>query len=360
MRIGALAVLSCELDHRIQGPLTEVLAACQQALRSSVKVQGELADWSIGDQFERVANSTTLAGVDFADQGDVDLAVEGGDKVGEFVARKRGTQVDGALEGFFEQRSFGFRVAIDGGGGTLFAKDLAFGENRLGADGADVGVVEQLGVGQGYLGGGDVRFAELGGEDRMQGRVLGPPGTAGELEHKLGFERKGSAVGNLEIFAEVGDRALVTGDVGRNLKWAAVRGIESKVGTVEVDAHRTETEGDSLKDLGQWIRYRRYVGVGGVDVQGDSDHYVAEVIRTRDRRGDHGEAERGAFVRTCEVNLARDIKRMIASPDGGAGGANLARFRAAEAFLLCQTGVAWLSRPSKRRIRAVCHPRQRC
>ena len=55
-----------------------------------------------------------------ADEGDVDLAVEGGDDVGE-VATGGGAQVDGAFEGLFEQRGFGFGEADVGSRRAAFA-----------------------------------------------------------------------------------------------------------------------------------------------------------------------------------------------------------------------------------------------
>ena len=89
-----------------------------------------------------------MDGVDVADEGDVDLAVQGGDDVGELVATA-GAQVDGAFEGLFEQRGLGFGEADIGARGALFAGSLACEELDLGAGGLDVGVVEDLGGRQG-------------------------------------------------------------------------------------------------------------------------------------------------------------------------------------------------------------------
>ena len=101
-----------------------------------------------------------MDGVDLAVEGDVDLAVEGGDDVGELVAAA-GAQVDGAFEGLFEQRGFGLGEA-DHRAGWALSPGLACGELDPGAGALDVGVVEELGVGQGDRGAGDVGFAGAG------------------------------------------------------------------------------------------------------------------------------------------------------------------------------------------------------
>ncbi len=95
-----------------------------------------------------------------ADQGNVDLAVEGGDDVGEFSSATAGAQVDGAFQRLFEEGSFGLGEADHRAGWALLRGIL---DARAG--GLEVGVVEELGVGQGDLDLGDIGFAGIGGED---------------------------------------------------------------------------------------------------------------------------------------------------------------------------------------------------
>ena len=93
-----------------------------------------------------------------------------------------GAQVDGAFEGLFEQRGFGLGEADDRARRAPFAGDRAFGELDPGAGVLDVGVVEELGVGQGDRGAGDVGVGAAAGvgEVGVQGGVAGVLGGAGE------------------------------------------------------------------------------------------------------------------------------------------------------------------------------------
>ena len=57
----------------------------------------------------KLVRRRAVDGVDLAVEIDVDLAVEGGDEVGQLV--RGGAQVDRAFEGLFEQRGFGLGEA---------------------------------------------------------------------------------------------------------------------------------------------------------------------------------------------------------------------------------------------------------
>ena len=83
-----------------------------------------------------------LVGVDPADQGDLDLAVQVGDQVGQLVGGA--AQVDRAFDRAVEQRRRRFGEAVD-----ARRRAGVGGELDPGADGADVGVVEELGLRQG-------------------------------------------------------------------------------------------------------------------------------------------------------------------------------------------------------------------
>ena len=75
-------------------------------------------------------------------------------------------------------------------------------------------------------------------------------------------------------------------------------------------------------------------------MEGGADDDVAEVIGAGDRRGDHGEGERGAFVGAGEVDLAGEIDGVVAGAGAGCGGADLGGGGAARVCLLCEAGVA--------------------
>ena len=84
--------------------------------------------------------------------------------------------------------------------------------------------------------------------------------------------------------------------------------------------------------------------VVGIDVKRRPDDDVAEVIGARDRRGDHGEAERGALVGAGEVDLAGDVEGVGARPGPGHRGADLGGGRAAGIGLLGEARVAGAGR----------------
>ncbi len=89
-------------------------------------------------------------------------------------------------------------MAVDGAGGALLSGARPGGELDPGADGADVGLGEELRVRQGDRERGDVGIACAGLQDRGQGRVAAAPGRALELQGQLGLEVKAAAGADLE------------------------------------------------------------------------------------------------------------------------------------------------------------------
>ncbi len=73
--------------------------------------------------------------------------MQGQDEVGQGVFG--GAEEDRAFEGLVEDRGVGDGVAVDRAGRAVGAVAGAGGELDPGADGADVGLVEELGVRQG-------------------------------------------------------------------------------------------------------------------------------------------------------------------------------------------------------------------
>ena len=86
----------------------------------------------------------------------MDLAVEIGDEVGELVA-EAGGEVDRAFEGPVEQRGDRLGVAENRAGGAAACVELDPGAGAL-----DVGVVEDLALGQSDGDRGGVGFARAG------------------------------------------------------------------------------------------------------------------------------------------------------------------------------------------------------
>ncbi len=74
---GELAVLGREVDDRVGFGFfaADVFGVDDQALVATEHGEGELGDRGVGDDFKGVADATALAGVDFAVEGDGDLAV---------------------------------------------------------------------------------------------------------------------------------------------------------------------------------------------------------------------------------------------------------------------------------------------
>jgi len=129
-----------------------------------------------------------------ADQGDVDLPVQGGDDVGELSSDSAGAQIDGAFERLFEEGSFGLRESDYRAGWALLGGILNARTGLL-----EVGVVEELGAGKGGLDFGDIGFAGTGSEGSVECRVASMPGRARKAHGEPGSEAEASAVGDLEV-----------------------------------------------------------------------------------------------------------------------------------------------------------------
>ena len=165
-----------------------------------MEVEGDGAERGVGDGFEGGAQAA-VDGVDVAVGFDVDLAVEVDGQVGEAVGRRsagrRGLRGAGREAGVVD-----FGVAEERAGRAALG-----GELDSGADGVDVGVVEELVGGRVTGDAAGVGFAGLGGEDGVDRRVAEAVDAAGELEGELGGEGEGGAVGDLEVVREGSPRA---------------------------------------------------------------------------------------------------------------------------------------------------------
>ena len=177
------AILTADANSREQRCLADVGAVDQESPLATVEAQVEPGDRCVGDRLEGGAQ-TAADRFDLAVEVDVDLAVEGGDEVGEAaLVFRRGAQVDRAFERLFKQR--GFRpCGADDRAGRAFVG----GELNLRAWVLDVGVVDDLRGGQRHRGGGDVCFTGLGAQVGAQGWVAVVPGRTGELQSELGSE----------------------------------------------------------------------------------------------------------------------------------------------------------------------------
>ena len=162
-----------------------------------------------------------------------------------------------------------------------------------------------------------------------------------KLQASFGAKRRVAQLatwkGSLEVATgRPGRRAIVRVDRER----VAVGRVEREVRAIEVDLDRAQPQRDPFEDLRQRIGDRGDLGGRRVDVERRPDDDVAEVVRAGDRRGDHGEAERRAFVGAGEVDLARDVDRVGAGAGAGRRGADLGGGRAARARLLGEARVA--------------------
>src|SRR5680860_1759896 len=88
--LGA-AVLGAHVDRRPTGEAADVLGVDDQAALAAAHVEHEAGDRGVGEDVEGAADPA-LDRVDAADQLDVELALEVGDHVGQFVIG--GAQVD--------------------------------------------------------------------------------------------------------------------------------------------------------------------------------------------------------------------------------------------------------------------------
>ena len=287
--------------------------------------------------------------------GYVDLAVEGGDEVGELAGATVGAEVDLAFEGLFEQRGFGLGEADIGARGAAFAGDVAFGELDPGADGPDVGVVDELGGRQGDGSAGDVGVGAAAGigNDGVHGGVASLLGGAGETHGELGLEGEGGAVDHLEVLVGSGAGAFGTEDFGGDFERVAIGGVEGEVRPVEVDEDLARAEGDALEDLGKGVGDGGDLGGFGVDLQGGAEDDVAEVIATGNGGDDEDEGERGALVGAGEVDLAGEVEGVGAGAGAGGEFAEEAGGGAAGIGLLGEAGVGFEGGGFDRCLRAV-------
>ena len=77
---------------------------------------------------------------------------------------------------------------------------------------------------------GDVRFAGLLAQDRVQGRVAAPLGGAAQLQAELRREGERGAVGDLEVRRRAGDPALVAEDLAVTANGSQLVGLRAKSG----------------------------------------------------------------------------------------------------------------------------------
>src|SRR5262249_57614149 len=108
---------------------------------------------------------------------------------------------------------------------------------------------------------------------------------------------------------------------------------------------------DPADDLGHLFRFGAHLRGEGVDVQGNAYQEVAVVVWTGDRRGDGNQAQRGAFQRPGQVELAHRVERVRAGTGGDVGGTYFARGGTAGRCLLGFAGL--LNRRRDRALRAI-------
>ena len=128
----------------------------QQALPPTQHREGEFRDRGIRYADEGRAQALVL-GIDVADEVDLDLAIQFGDQVRQGSLTSAGTEVNGALQRFVEQRGGHSGASVDGA-----ARTFPRGELGPGADTGQVGILEELRVRQLHRGAGDVRVRATG------------------------------------------------------------------------------------------------------------------------------------------------------------------------------------------------------
>ena len=119
----------------------------------------------------------------------------------------------------------------------------------------------------------------------------------------------------------------------------AVGRVEGEAGAVEVDVDRAQAQRDAVEDLRQRVGDDVALGGCGVEEERVADDDGAEVEGAGDRRGDDGEAQRGAFVGAGEVGLAVGVEGVGAGAGADGDGAD-ARGGAARVGLLGRSGLA--------------------
>ena len=285
----------------LRSALQRLLLLTSRPFLPPCEFEDELRDRRVGHRVEGGPQAALLGGVDLAGELDVDLPVQVGDQVGQF--RARGPQVDGARQRLVEQRRRRRRRAVDRVRRARVRREL-----DPGADGADVGVVEQLVLRHRdrRRGGCSLRPASSC-SSVLQRRVAAPLGRARQLQARASGRRPGwrswrPGSGSTELDA----RAFARRTMRRvDAERVAVGRVEGEARPIEVDQHRAEPQRHAFEDLRDRVGDRRHLGGDRVDEDRRADDDVAEVVGPRDRRDDDDEAQRSALVRAREVDLAR-------------------------------------------------------
>src|SRR5262249_26972123 len=160
-----------------------------------------------------------------------------------------GAEVDVATERLVEQWRRDRDGAVDGGGRAGVGGPL-----HPGADGADVGLVEELRMGQGDRDRREVGVARSRAQDRGQGRVIAAFGSSLQGELDLRLEGEPRALGELEAALQAGDLAEGRDLAAFDRAWLTAGRVEGEVGAVQSDLDRADVEGDPLEELGDRVR----------------------------------------------------------------------------------------------------------
>ena len=194
------------------------------------------------------------------------------------------------------------------------------GELDAGADGADVGVVEELGFGQGDRRRGDVRVGALRvGDRRFQRRVPAALGRAFQAAASASGRSRVLAAAAWKLLDGVALAPLGAVDVALIDFGSQLVGLRVKPGPVDADRDRADAAAARRRgSVGIGSALIRHLGRFRVDEDRRPDDDGAEVEGTGDRRGDEGEPERRAFIWAGEVGLAGGVEG--AGAGAGAGG----------------------------------------
>ena len=276
------------------------------------------------------------------------------DEVGQLVVG--GAQVGVPFKGVVDQGACSGCFAVDRGGGAVCSVAVSLRELNPGADGADVGLVEELRARQGDRGLGDVGSALGHAQNSSQCRVGSSPGAAEEANAEFRFEGEAGALAELEALGERDDLAQGRGERAVDRERIARCAVAGEVGAVEADVDRSDVEDDTLQNLGQRVGDGGHSSRRGVEVNSCFGDHGAEVVGARHRWGDEGEAERRAFVGAGEVELAGGVVGG-GSRSGGGGEAAYLRARGTGGTLLL-LAAALGGGNGERRIGALLGPRQ--
>src|SRR5262249_28828156 len=140
-------------------------------------------------------------------------------------------------------------------------------ELHPGADGADVALFEELGVGQGDREGADVGSLGTGADGGAEAGGVAAGGTALKAGRGLGGEAQGGAAGGGEGRGGAGALAIGGREVGARLLMSAGGWVEGEVGLVELDVDRAVVKRGAFYELRQGIGLGG--GLGAYRVHGD-------------------------------------------------------------------------------------------